>query len=369
DNLQCKRSIPITLDGFLGCGFLQYSVSQFERCEKTNRLRLQNYMQLKERMRRNAIKKKIGDNSLHIGNRGTYGIITEKNYKLFNGEKKRKRVENPNTYFEFGVPVSHRSLKKIENVKEDTERTVNDEMRACLEVNKDLTNGVKIKDLIIKYHKRIPSWSRSLMSIALMEKYLNQKEPVEYTSKFQPANFNVTAKMRAWVNENLKAKPERPRSMLLIGETRKGKTKWARSLGKHIYWNGNHNLDKWKKEAEYIVMDDFTWVHKKNFKYNSDYIERWKPVIGCQEEFEMTDKYRHKQTCYEPKPCIILCSRDQDPWMDMDEDFKEYFDANVVVIDLGSRDIRKINSLSVNRSLECVSSVESDERRKRVKNG
>ncbi|RHZ88756.1 hypothetical protein Glove_21g279 [Diversispora epigaea] len=42
--------------------------------------------------------------------KGTYEDLNEKNYKLYDGQKKRKRVEDPNQYFEYGTPTKHRRI-------------------------------------------------------------------------------------------------------------------------------------------------------------------------------------------------------------------------------------------------------------------
>jgi len=340
---------------------LKYSVCQYERCEKTGRLHIQYYGQLTEQMRFKSIKNIFGNESMHIEKaegtyeeasnyckaefvqmKGTYGELNDKKYKLHNGQPIRKRVEEPNCYFEFGEPNIHRRVMKMEELIEENVQIINDELKACISVGDDLVNGSSVKDVVLKYRKKIPSWMKTLQGVTLLHKIINQEDSKPFVSKYVLDNFDVPESMIQWKEENLDQKPERPKSLLLIGESRKGKTEWARCLGKHVYWNGVHNLDKWDDDAEYVVMDDFTWVYRKGDFVNSNAIERWKPVIGCQKEFEMTDRYRHKQTCHGPKPCIILCNEDQDPRQEMNESFKKYFDANVDIISLCDRDIRKM---------------------------
>lgn len=96
---------------------------------------------------------------------------------------------------------------------------------------------------------------------------------------------------------------ERPRSLILIGESRSGKTQWARSLGHHMYFCNLLNLDLWDETADYIVLDDF----------NSDitkFFPAWKCFFGGQREFTLTDKYRGKKTVKWGKPCIWLSNED-----------------------------------------------------------
>jgi hypothetical protein len=112
-------------------------------------------------------------------------------------------------------------------------------------------------------------------------------------------------------------------------------------MGK-IFWKTY--LNKWDDSAEYIILDDFKWNYGKNESMTTR-IDGWKGIIGCQEEFEMTDKYCHKRTCIGPKPCIMLSNKDQNPLNAMRIDLytkdnekedltnlKKWFLDNVVVI-------------------------------------
>src|SRR5207302_2674129 len=137
-------------------------------------------------------------------------------------------------------------------------------------------------------------------------------------------------------------------SLLLIGETRTGKTEWARSLGRHIYWNGLHNLAKWDEEAKYIVLDDWVWSFNKG-DHVSTKISNWKNIIGCQKEFELHDKFLRKRTCYGTKPCIILCNRENDPRIGMDYDLKQWFHGNVTIMELDNRKLYNDSETNIKR--------------------
>ena len=155
----------------------------------------------------------------------------------------------------------------------------------------------------------------------------------EYISKYNSDDFIINRKMQQWIDENLKRKPDRPKSLLLLGNSRLGKTEWARSLGKHVYWNTTHNLDKWDEDAEYVILDDFKWNYGKNENMTTR-IDGWKGIIGCQKEIEMTDKYRHKRTLFGPKPCIILSNKDQNPLNAMRVDSSMKYDEREDLINL-----------------------------------
>lgn len=95
----------------------------------------------------------------------------------------------------------------------------------------------------------------------------------------------------------------RPRSLVLIGPSRSGKTEWARSLGRHMYFNNLLNLDDWDDTVDYIILDDFSSDITK-------YLPSWKCFFGGQKEFTLTDKYRGKKTVKWGKPMIWLSNED-----------------------------------------------------------
>ncbi|AMH87663.1 replication-associated protein [Pacific flying fox faeces associated gemycircularvirus-1] len=97
----------------------------------------------------------------------------------------------------------------------------------------------------------------------------------------------------------------RPRSLILWGETRLGKTVWARSLGPHIYCCPQWNVDDLKaglEDAKYAVLDDI----QGNFQFFPSY----KGWLGGQSTFTVTDKYRGKTTIQWGRPTIWLMNDD-----------------------------------------------------------
>ncbi|CAG8535397.1 7882_t:CDS:2 [Paraglomus occultum] len=62
----------------------------------------------------------------------------------------------------------------------------------------------------------------------------------------------------------------RPKSVFMWGPSRTGKTIWARSHGRHIYWMEKMDLATWDDQAQYIALDDFPWEFmpgKKSFPF------------------------------------------------------------------------------------------------------
>jgi hypothetical protein len=119
-----------------------------------------------------------------------------------------------------------------------------------------------------------------------------------FESQYNPDDFILPPRAQDWLDQRLGN--DRPQSLILVGPTRTGKTEWARSLGRHIYFNSVFNLDKWDPAAEYAIFDDCEW----------QYIPSKKGWFGAQREFDCTDKYRHKRTLIWGKPSIFLCNSD-----------------------------------------------------------
>ncbi|EGO20879.1 hypothetical protein SERLADRAFT_441268 [Serpula lacrymans var. lacrymans S7.9] len=119
-------------------------------------------------------------------------------------------------------------------------------------------------------------------------------EPEQYVSEFTEFP-HLTEEMRDWVTNEM-PKRDRPKSLVVWGPTRTGKTEWARSLGRHTYMNGLFNADDIDEASDYIVLDDISLEHFPNYK-------SW---FGAQKQFVVTDKYKSKRTVKWGKPCIWL---------------------------------------------------------------
>lgn len=153
-----------------------------------------------------------------------------------------------------------------------------------------------------KYPKYFTGHYINLRAIAY-DRY--DKKIVPYVPKYTTF-ANLPFGCRAWVDNYLHGDLERPLSLILIGESRTGKTEWARSLGRHMYFNGYFNLDLWDEEAEYAVFDDFDIEGKKL----EEYFRSWKCWFGAQKEFNITDKYKRKMNVKWGKPIIFISNND-----------------------------------------------------------
>lgn len=118
-----------------------------------------------------------------------------------------------------------------------------------------------------------------------------------YTPRY--TTFKPDAVLCMWAFLYLLQPTDRPRSLILVGKSRLGKTEWARSLGVHWYMGGMFNLDCFWEDATYGIFDD---IPVEFFK------AQYKQFLGGQLEFVSTDKYRKKVALKWGKPCIFLCN-------------------------------------------------------------
>lgn len=155
-------------------------------------------------------------------------------------------------------------------------------------------------------------------------------EEIPYNSDFEFDPSKLPATLLQWKEANLDASPRRPKSLLLVGPSRTGKTEWARSLGKHIYCNTYLNAREIADKAEkslYIVVDDIPY--KSFFAL--------KALIGCQLEFTLTDKYMKKMVIRNwGKPTIWVVNPDMDPRKDMEDNILCWFRLNCICLEIHS---------------------------------
>lgn len=124
----------------------------------------------------------------------------------------------------------------------------------------------------------------------------------------------------------LSALQPRPKSLILWGPTRTGKTCWARSLGSHTHHANTVNMGLHRDDVSYTVFDDITGGIKA-----IDY----KAWLGGQLHFTVTDKYMKKKTITWGKPCIYLAN--ENPYTtDRNVDF-EWLAANTVIVNIDKR--------------------------------
>ncbi|AAP57391.1 Rep protein [Tomato yellow leaf curl Axarquia virus] len=161
------------------------------------------------------------------------------------------------------------------------------------------------KDYILQFHNLSSNLDRIF------------SPPLEvYVSPFLSSSFNqVPDELEEWVAENVvssAARPWRPISIVIEGDSRTGKTMWARSLGPHNYLCGHLDLSPkvYSNDAWYNVIDDV----------DPHYLKHFKEFMGAQRDWQSNTKYGKPIQIKGGIPTIFLCNPGPQ------SSFKEYLD-------------------------------------------
>nr|UIC51931.1 replication-associated protein [Cotton leaf curl Multan virus] len=117
------------------------------------------------------------------------------------------------------------------------------------------------KDFVLQFHNLNANLDR-----------IFQEPLAPYISPFSSSSFDqVPEELEEWVSENVvdaAARPHRPQSIVIEGDSRTGKTMWARSLGPHNYLCGHLDLRTkvYSNDAWYNVIDYMDPHSPKHFK-------------------------------------------------------------------------------------------------------
>lgn len=126
---------------------------------------------------------------------------------------------------------------------------------------------------------------------------------------------------------------KRPRSLILHGGSRLGKTDFARALGAHCHFRGTFNLktlmDVGTDNVDYIIWDDVPWSDDALKQ------ERYKNWLGGQDFFTCTDRYLPKSDVTWNKPGIYLSN--VDPLFGLGSRDQNWLRENCIIVDLGDK--------------------------------
>nr|APP87674.1 Rep/C1 [Grapevine geminivirus A] len=160
------------------------------------------------------------------------------------------------------------------------------------------------KDYILHYHHLVGNLGR-----------IFKTPPKEYTPPFSLDSFNnVPDELWDWVwesglgstafpselRENAPCGAIKTKSLVLEGDSRTGKTLWARALGKHNYLSGHLDLnDKvFSLDADYNIIDDV----------DPHYLKHFKEFMGAQVGWQSNTKYGKPVQVEKTMPSIFLCN-------------------------------------------------------------
>ena len=126
----------------------------------------------------------------------------------------------------------------------------------------------------------------------------------------------------------------RPKGLILIGETRTGKTSLISCMGDFSYFKNVWNVDNWEGLPPFTVMDDMDAQDEgKGLSFS------WfKPWFGAQDAMTVTDKYRPKSDILNGKPLIWINNYDITETF-QSETAQSYIKGNMVYVNIGKRSL------------------------------
>nr|AHM88378.1 replication associated protein [Sugarcane streak Reunion virus] len=175
--------------------------------------------------------------------------------------------------------------------------------------------------------KALPyEWATKLQYLEYSASKLFPDTVEEYTNPHPPTTplLREPTTIDNWVQSNLfqNNTGTRKLSLYILGPTRTGKSTWARSLGRHNYWQNNVDWSCYDEDSVYNVIDDIP------FKF----CPCWKQLIGCQKDYVVNPKYGKKRRVAKTSiPSIILANEDEDWLKVMSPGQLDYFHQNCVV--------------------------------------
>nr|QTW20824.1 AC1 [Tomato leaf curl New Delhi virus] len=141
--------------------------------------------------------------------------------------------------------------------------------------------------------------------------------PIEaYVSPFSISSFDrVPADLVDWVSSNVvcaAARPFRSISIVIEGDSRTGKTMWARCLGPHNYLCIHNDL------SPKVYSNDA--CHYLKHDVDPHYLKHFKEFMGAQRDWQSNTKYGKPVMIKGGIPTIFLCNKGPN------SSYKEYLD-------------------------------------------
>ncbi|UDN67426.1 replication-associated protein [robinz virus RP_99] len=96
-----------------------------------------------------------------------------------------------------------------------------------------------------------------------------------------------------------------PKSLVLYGPSRTGKTTWARSLGKHVFFGG-----AFSGSAALSVDDDVKYAVFDDMRGGISFFHGWKDWLGAQQEFMVKQMYADPVLFKWGRPTIWCANKD-----------------------------------------------------------
>jgi len=255
---------------------ISYLVFQRERGNETNREHWQGYAEAFEGLTIKQWQSQLGCPACHIEKRkGTQSQAIEY------CKKSDTQLVGP---FEFGFAEEQRGSKR-RNEKALVYENAAREATNARDYLRIVGEGDQIG--LAKSFNNIKSYAEFL--------FPEEEFPLYTPPSWCNKAWRLPRELENWVSSEYNKK-DRPKCLVLVGPSRLGKTAWARSLGRHMYWRGMTNITKWDAKASHLVFDDIEW----------NFIPQKKSMLTCMGAATVTDKYKGKKDIIVDKPAIVL---------------------------------------------------------------
>lgn len=282
-----------------------YLIYQRERCPDTGNLHWQSYCEFKRDKRLKTIQRELGIGQAHVERR------EGPQAKAIEYCKKPESRVTP--HVEWGQPKAEQArtaAAAADRRAAERERVDGIYRRAHAEPDFETAMAIIRDELPADYSRGYNNIRASLA---------HKIKPAVFHSELQ-YGWRLPNSITKWLAEEF-TKVERAKCLVLVGPSRLGKTAWARSLGKHMFWRTDTNLGNWDQAAKYIVIDDIPWK----------FIPKKKALLTQMGDITITDKYKAKMDVNNNKPAIVLVNvRGFEEQYNDDE--PEYWDANATIV-------------------------------------
>lgn len=289
-----------------------FFVCQRERCPSTNKEHWQGYIELDTAQRWSWVQNFISDRQARC-----FKVTEGTGERVAKYCSKDETCVSPSLRCQWGTL---KNKKRVGGTKRSYHEVAGEALRMA--TREEAENHIRTF--------RPDVWTKSFCNIsASLSHHFTDKSIEDYIFKPQ-FSWVLPPAITDWVTQEFPKKwPARKKFLIITGGTEMGKTSWARSLGKHMFWRGCVGFNEWVQSAKYIVIDDIPWK----------FIPMKKSLMTSMGQQTVTDKYMKKTRIFQDKPVIYLQNQ---PWDwdtaeigDREEREPEYWKKRSTVCNLG----------------------------------
>lgn len=237
-----------------------------------------------------------------------------------------------------------RGQKRKRSARENAEWNLSNEIRDLMIRHKGITKAEMLK----KIRENEEYWFIYVTSYLNYNKLINdlfQNKPNAKPKRNYDLKFWLPKELydyiqwldhwvECWMTGRKEELEHRPKGLVLIGDSRTGKTSLLSLIGDFSYFKNIWNSDNWEFLPPYTIMDDMDAQDEGKGLAFSWY----KPWFGAQDAITITDKYKPKVDIVNGKPLIWLNNFDiKDTFPS--EAAQNYIHKNMIIINIGNRSL------------------------------